>query len=200
MKTPLGPANILFPVPAALIVSGSFDEPNIITISWIGITGSNPPSIGIHLDRSRYSLELIRKHKNFTVNIPSADLVEETDYCGLVSGKDRKKFEDTGLTPFKSTKIKAPMIKECPCNMECIVMKEVELNDSILIIGEVVETHIDRDKVDHKDKTKINISKVTPLAYCDATREYWTLGRRVGRVAASEKKIEARLKEEGNEQ
>ena len=126
-KIQLGPNDILFPVPAALIVSGTKNVYNIITIAWIGIMGSKPPIIAISLEETRYSLNFIRKSKEFTVNIPSANYFVETDYCGIISGKKRDKFRDTKFTPLKSNKVNPPIIKECPFNIECKVIKEIDL-------------------------------------------------------------------------
>jgi len=118
--------------------------------------------IGISLRKDRYSLELIRESKEFTVNIPSADLFREVDYCGLVSGRKRDKFKDLNLTPVDGTKVSAPIIKECPYNMECMVKQEIVLGDWVLILAEIVETHLDEDKVDPSNRANINISKVKP--------------------------------------
>ena len=56
MKKQLGPSDAIFPVPAALIVSGINEEANIITLAWIGIASSTPPTIGISIRKTRYSL------------------------------------------------------------------------------------------------------------------------------------------------
>lgn len=178
MKKTLGAKDILFPIPIALIVSGNGDNTNIISIAWIGITGSNPPSIGISLKKNRYSLELIRQTNEFTINIPSTSDMIKTDYCGLVSGKNTNKFKDTNYTALKSHKVKTPIIKECPYNIECKVIKEVEIGEWILVIGEIVETHVDEDKIENK---KISIEKVDPLVYVPTIREYWSIGKLLGK-------------------
>jgi flavin reductase (DIM6/NTAB) family NADH-FMN oxidoreductase RutF len=142
------------------------EKANIVTVAWVGMMGSEPPVIAISLKRSRFSLELIRQTKEFTVNIPSVKHSKETDYCGIVSGRDRNKFDDTGFTAIKSGKISAPIIQECPFNMECKVVKEgVELGQWVAMFGEIVETHVDEDKVD-KSNGRIDIGKVDPLVYC----------------------------------
>jgi flavin reductase (DIM6/NTAB) family NADH-FMN oxidoreductase RutF len=190
MKVQLGPTDILFPVPAALIVSGSVEKPNIITVAWIGMMGSSPPVIAISLKSSRYSLDLIRQTNQFTINIPSAEQFKETDYCGLVSGKDKDKFSDTGFTAIGGKKIETPIIQECPFNLECKVVKEeVQLGQWVVIFGEIVETHIDQDKIDLSSKT-INISKVNPLVYCATIREYWQLDKKIGKGFSAGKEIE----------
>lgn len=188
MKIQLGPSDIIFPVPAALIVSGTYEHPNIITVSWIGIMGSDPPTIAISLKKSRYSLKLIRDSNEFTVNIPSAELLKETDYCGIVSGRKRDKFSDVNFTPLNGIKVGTPIIKECPFNMECIVNNEVEVGEWVVFFAEIVETHIDKDKL-NTSNMKIDISKVNPLVYCATVREYWKLGEKLGTGFNAGKKI-----------
>jgi flavin reductase (DIM6/NTAB) family NADH-FMN oxidoreductase RutF len=180
MKIRLGPSDVLFPVPAALVVSGTMDQPNIVTIAWIGMMGSDPPVVAISLRRDRYSLELIKLSKEFTVNIPSAGYFKEVDYCGLVSGRNRSKFEDIHFTPLKGKKTQTPIIEECPYNMECKVIREIELGEWHVVFAEVVETYVDEDKIDPATG-RMDISKIQPLVYCATIREYWDLGRRLGK-------------------
>lgn len=147
--------------------------------------GSSPPVVGISLKNTRYSLDLIRASRELTVNIPSAFLYKETDFCGLVSGKSIDKFEKTGFTKLESSKIDIPIIKECPYNVECKVLKEVKVGDWVILVNEIVETHIDEDKIEISNKnksdvSKIDISKVNPLVYCATVREYWKLEKKIG--------------------
>jgi flavin reductase (DIM6/NTAB) family NADH-FMN oxidoreductase RutF len=180
MKKQLGPSNAIFPVPASLVVSGKGKDANIITIAWIGIVSATPPTVGISIKKSRYSLEKIRESGEFTVNIPSADYFQKVDYCGLITGRKRNKFKDTGFTPIKSIKIDAPIIEECPYNMECKILHEIDVGGWVLILGEILETHVDEDKVDLSEKGKIDISKINPLVYCAKVREYWSMGDKLG--------------------
>ena len=194
MKQQLGPSDAIFPVPAALIVSGTNEEANIITIAWIGIASSTPPTIGISVKNSRYSLGLIRKTNEFSVDMPPASLFKAVDYCGMVTGRKRNKFKDTDLTPMESSKIKPPIIKECPYNIECRVSHDVMIGDWALILGEIVETHIDKDKADASKRMEIDISKINPLVYCARVREYWTMGNMLGFGLEAGKEIKEKLK------
>jgi flavin reductase (DIM6/NTAB) family NADH-FMN oxidoreductase RutF len=180
MKKQLGPSDAIFPVPAALIVSGVKDDANIITIAWIGIASSTPPTIAISLRKTRLSLELIREYGEFTVNIPSSSFYKEVDYCGITTGRKRRKFDDTGFTPATSMKVKPPIIKECPYNIECKVTHDITIGDWTLILGEIVETHIDEDKADKSKRAGIDISRIKPLIYCAEVREYWDMGNLLG--------------------
>ena len=190
MKTRLGPSGTFFPIPSALVVSGTMKKPNIITIAWIGIMSSTPQTLAISLRKTRYSLVLIRDLGEFTVNIPPANLFKEVDYCGLVSGRSTDKFEDAGLTPLESVVVASPIIKECPYNIECKVTGEIELGEWVMILGQIVETHADEDKIDSSDH-KIDIAKVNPLVYCATIREYWELGRKLGNGFSAGKEIAA---------
>ena len=195
MKKQLGPSNAIFPVPASLVVSGKGEDANIITIAWIGIVSATPPTVGISVKKSRYSLEKIRESGEFTVNIPSADYCEKVDYCGLTTGRKRNKFKDTGFTPIKSKKIDAPIIEECPYNMECKVSQEIDVGGWVLILGEILESHVDEDKVDLSKKDKIDMSKVNPLVYCAKVREYWSMGDKLGDGFEAGKKLVKGLKQ-----
>jgi len=72
MKGRLGPSDILFPVPAALVASGTPEKPNLLAVAWIGMMGSTPPILAISLQKKRHSLAIIRNAKDFTVNIPTS--------------------------------------------------------------------------------------------------------------------------------
>ncbi|MCX7710174.1 MAG: flavin reductase family protein [Clostridia bacterium] len=190
MKRQLGQTDIFFPVPAALIVGGTNEEADLATIAWVGMLSSTPPIVGVSFDKRRYTLELIRKTKEFTVNIPSTEYYKETDYCGMVSGRNTNKFEKAGLTPTPGSKIETPIIKECPFNLECKVVQEIQLGDYVLLMGEIVETHIDEDKVEFvNNRPQIDISKTNPLVYCATVREYWELGKKLGNAFQSGKEL-----------
>lgn len=180
MKKQLGPSDAIFPVPAALIVSGINNDANIITVAWIGIVSSKPPTIGISIKKTRFFLGLRRKYKEFSVNIPTASFFKEFDYCGIITGRNKNKFDETGFTPIKSSVIKPLIIKECPYNIECKVTHEVMIGEWVQVLGEIVETHIDEEKADKTNRAGIDISKVNPLVYCAKVREYWTIGNMLG--------------------
>jgi len=194
MKKQLGPSDAIFPVPAALIVSGINEDANIITLAWVGIASSTPPTIGISIRKPRYSLELIRKTKEFSVNFPGVSIFKEVDYCGITTGRKRNKFKDTGLTPIESKKIKPPIIKECPYNIECRVSQEIIIGDYVHILGEVLESHVDEDKADKSKRAGFDMLKINPLVYFAEAREYWTVGEMLGYGFNAGKEIKKKIK------
>jgi flavin reductase (DIM6/NTAB) family NADH-FMN oxidoreductase RutF len=177
MKIQKNPFTVLFPCPVVLVTSlNSRGEPNIITLAWVGTLCSEPPIIGLGIRPSRYSYKLIESNKEFVVNIPSKKHLIETDYCGVTSGKDINKFSKTKFNPKIADKVNAPLIHECPVNIECILKNIVPLGTHDLFLGEVVQIHIDEEILDKKGK--IDFVKADPFVY--NAGEYWGINKKLG--------------------
>jgi flavin reductase (DIM6/NTAB) family NADH-FMN oxidoreductase RutF len=179
-KKQLGAVTALVPLPAVMVSCQKPDEtPNIITISWTGIVCSEPPMISVSVRRNRYSYDIIKSTGEFVVNITNHRLARATDFCGNYSGADYDKFEMAGLTPEEASKVRVPMIKECPINMECQVRTRVELGSHDIFIAEIVAAHADESILANG---KFDIEKLDPLIYCTKARQYWSgLSRKEGR-------------------
>lgn len=180
MKQIMGASDTFFPTPVVLVGSGTGEKANIITVAWVGMVCSEPPTIAISITKGRESTKIIRSHGEFSVNIPRAGLVQEVDYCGIVSGRTCNKFKDTKLTPVQGAKINAPIIEECPYNLECKVSEEIEIGDFSVFFGEIIEIHLDNACIG--TNSKIDLEKVEPLVYAAGLREYWKLGEKAGQA------------------
>ena len=181
MKTKLGAQRILFPLPTVLVVTGTFEMANIVTIAWVSLLSSQPPTIGISVGTKGFSGEQIKKNKNFTVNVATAEIMKETDFCGITSGKDINKFERTGLTKLQSSIVASPIIKECPLNLECKLVEANMAGTTNHFIGEIVEAHLDSDKITDPAKLgTLDIDLINPLIYISGKREYRKLGEKIG--------------------
>jgi len=47
MKSTFGPQKLMFPCPTGLVVTGTMEKANIVTIAWISLLTTSPPTIGI---------------------------------------------------------------------------------------------------------------------------------------------------------
>ena len=187
MKITKNPWTALFPCPVVLVTCvDSTGEPNIITLAWAGTVCSEPPTIGLGIRPSRYSHKLIKNSKEFVVNIPPTKIIKETDYCGVTSGKDVDKFSKTKLTQEPADKIKPPIIRECPVNMECILKNTIPLGAHDLFLGEIVKVHIDQNILD--EKGKIDFTKADPFVFNQG--EYWSIHKKLGIYGFSKPKKE----------
>ena len=65
---------------------------------------------------------MLKESGEFVINLTTEQLAKATDYCGVRSGKDVDKWKEAHLTPAKAEKLQyAPVIEECPVNIECKV-------------------------------------------------------------------------------
>lgn len=184
MKVNRDPWTALFPCPVVLVSCvDSESNHNIITLAWVGVACSEPAMLSLGIRPHRHSYKLIDNSEEFVANIPTRDMLRETDLCGMVSGRDVDKFSETGFTPEPSDKVKPPLIRECPVNIECVVKKNIPLGTHHLFIGEVVRVHVDKGILD--DVGKIDFSKVAPFVYNQG--EYWSLKDKIGEHGFSSK-------------
>lgn len=177
-KKSLGAKDIFFPGPIAMIVAGEEEKYNIITVALMGLVNCEPPMISFTLSKSRYTCELIKKNKQVSINIASANNMESVDFCGLVSEREQDKLQITNLTLQAVKYGQIPIIKECCFHYIGDIIKEVEFDSMIMYIAEIKDTLIDEDKISLDNK--IDIGKVNPLVYCTTIREYWSMGEKIG--------------------
>ena len=120
---------------------------NIITVAATSFFSFDPPMVMIGIVPSRYTFELIQNSKDYTINIPTEDLLPLVRICGSKSGRDVNKWEVTGLTPESANSVSSLMIKECPVNLECKIVEIIELSESshVWFVGEIITAHIQPD-------------------------------------------------------
>jgi flavin reductase (DIM6/NTAB) family NADH-FMN oxidoreductase RutF len=110
--------------------------------AWCGIVNSRPPMLSVSLQHQRYTLKGVRQNNTFSINMPSADLVKETDYCGMVTGARTNKVADCRFEVFYGKLATAPLIEQCPVNLECRVAQMLDLGSHICILGQIEEVYI----------------------------------------------------------
>jgi flavin reductase (DIM6/NTAB) family NADH-FMN oxidoreductase RutF len=172
MKKKLGGLNVLYPTPTVLVGAIVNGKANFITIAHIGIVNhATPHLISLSMGKPHYTNPGIKENKAFSVNIPSENLVAETDYVGMVSGK---KTDKSGLFEiFYGELENAPMIQQCPLNMECKLYDTYDTPTHDLFIGEIVETYADESVLTNE---KVDLAKVKPLLFDMSSVMYWSLG------------------------
>lgn len=146
-----------------------------------------PPCISVTINPNHQTFKNIIESKAFTVSIPDTKYLEETDYCGMVSGKDRDKFLDTGLTPVRAEQVPAPYIGEFPVVLECRLFALHEIGTARQIIGEIVDVKIDETVLGTDGKP--DLRKIGAFAFDVMKMEYYSLGTPIGRAWDAGKKF-----------
>ena len=187
-KTKLGPRTLIYPMPTFLVGANIENKPNFMAVAWGGIANGTPPMISVAIRHSRYTYQGIRENGTFSVNIPSTKMVKETDYCGIISGSKVEKIETCKFKIFYGVVGTAPMIKQCPVNLECTVAHTLDLGSHVLIIGKIEETYLDDNCL---TDGKPDITKIKPFMYTSYEESY----RQIGDVLAKAFHIGKSLKE-----
>jgi flavin reductase (DIM6/NTAB) family NADH-FMN oxidoreductase RutF len=130
--------------PVVLISSSLKGKFNVMPIAWTTMIDFEPPIVGCCIGDHSYTFQIVKKTKEFVINIPTAKLIKQVYGCGQVSGKKVDKFKKYGLTPLPASKVKAPLIKECYANLECKVVDSRMAEKYNLFIVKVVAAWVER--------------------------------------------------------
>lgn len=180
MKKSIGAKTIVYPAPVFIVATYDGDgKPNAMAVSWGGLCCSDPPALAISLRKATYTYSSIIERKAFTVNIPSEKYAREADYFGISTGAKEDKFAKTGLTPIRSKLVDAPYIEEFPLSLECMVIHITEIGLHTQFIGEIMDTKVDENICDEKGVPLIG--KVKPFTCSPSEREYFAIGRSLGK-------------------
>ena len=167
---------VSFSVPISIAGSIINGKINYATYGCFGLL-SPRPTIYVYIGsvEPHYTNTGIKENGYFSINIPSVEQMRETDYVGLVSGRDTDK--STVFKSFFGSVDNAPLIEECPINMLCKLTKTVDLPGRDIFIGEVLETYVNEECV---TDGKLDFMKINPLLFTSADASYWELGKIVG--------------------
>jgi flavin reductase (DIM6/NTAB) family NADH-FMN oxidoreductase RutF len=170
-KSKLGPEPIIMPMPALVIGANVNEKPNFMVASWCGIAAFKPPAITVAVNKARHTLKGMRENGTFSVNVPSCEIIRKADYCGIYSG--RKKDKSQIFKTFYGELKTAPLIEECPINLECKVLHTLDMKTHLLIVGEIIETYISQSCL---TDGKVDPKKIDPPIYIRSTMKYHRLG------------------------
>ena len=179
-------ATLLSPVPAVLVgcCRANGDAPNLITVAWAGTINSHPPMVSISIRPERHSHGLIMETRAFTINMPSTRHARGLDYCGVKSGRDIDKWKEAGFTPEPSSKIRPPIVAECPLALECEVRHTLLLGTHTLFLAEVAAVRVAPCLIDAKGG--LDMEKAGLIAF--AHGRYYAISRELGHFGWSVKK------------
>ncbi|MGB2768187.1 MAG: flavin reductase family protein [Candidatus Zixiibacteriota bacterium] len=176
-----GAKNLLFPYLPVIVGANVDGKPNYITIGLVGWLCYDAMSVSV--GHKQYTNAGIKESRTFSINQPTAGMVKELDYCGLYSG--RKVDKSILFENFYGELQTAPMIKECPVNIECRVVQIMERSIHTVFIGEVAAVYLDEECL---TQGVLDISKVDPVFFAPDKKQgkysgsYWRLGEYLARA------------------
>jgi len=195
--------SILFgPVPVALVTTiGEKGEPNVFTVGWIGVACTKPPMLSIAIRKERASHGNLMRHPECVVNLPTREMVQAVDFCGVRSAVQVDKIAHCKFELEPGIAVSVPSIQSCPIALECVVRSVTPLGTHDLFLVEVLKNKVDPSLID--EDGKIHMEKGNPIAYLHGT--YYALGGKpigsfgysVARRKAAKEKVSHLLKPSG---
>ncbi|HET6489956.1 MAG TPA: flavin reductase family protein [Syntrophales bacterium] len=165
----------IYPMPVVLVGTNVKGRANFMAVGFVSRVNAAPPMLSVGIFNKHYTNEGIRGNGTFSVCFPDAALIEKADYCGIVSG--RKADKSALFDVFYGETKTAPMIGECPLNLECRLVRTVELPTNSLYIGEIIASFADGRCM---TQGKLDVKKLNPLLLTMPDNRYWTVGEFAG--------------------
>jgi flavin reductase (DIM6/NTAB) family NADH-FMN oxidoreductase RutF len=183
-KITLGSKPMIYPMPVTLVGADVAGKPNFMTIAFIGIVNMNPAMVAMGANPSHLTCKGIAENGTFSVNLPSAKMLEVTDYVGLYSGEKKDK---SGLFKvFRGMTKTAPMIEECPLNLECTLIQKLSFGGTDdIYIGEIVQTFCGEEFM---TSGKPDVEKMGTFVFTMNDNRYFSLGKAIGKAWSDGKK------------
>lgn len=152
------------PMPDLLVsCTGINGEVNALAVAYAGNCSYDPPMVMVGIVPSRYSYNMIKETGEFVVNLVPEKLREKYAYLGSISRKDEDKLRIAEMKHEKGVKVNAPILIDCPVNIECTVVDSILTGSHEMFIGKVEYIHADESIVD--EKGNINYSKINLLKF-----------------------------------
>ena len=170
------------PVPAILLtVRGKPGDPDEISVVWTFVIEGKPPQIGISVADYHISGDLIKMHKEFVLNVPTADIITAFDTVDMNSSKVGDKYSLSGLTEGKAVKVNAPTVEEAPIQVECRIFNTINVPPHrTVFFADVVATTVHEGVCD-KDGRLI-VPNVPFFGMTAGSGEFYTMGKLVGHI------------------
>lgn len=162
---------------------------NFMALDWLTRANFNPPMLGICVGNTHASNQAIREMGQFSINVPTVDMIEVTDYCGITSAKreDKSKLFEVYYGELKS----APLITSCPLNIECRLVQTVDLPTNSFFIGEIVTIFTEEQ---YLSDGKPDVKKIRPFLLTMPDNRFWSVGEKVGNAWKDGAKYREKLK------
>jgi flavin reductase (DIM6/NTAB) family NADH-FMN oxidoreductase RutF len=149
----------LQPVPKVIVsCRGKNGEDNALAVAYCCNCSYDPPMVMVGIVPSRHSYSMIKDSGCFVVNLVSKDYSEIFNYLGSHSGRDENKLAKMNVKTAEALKINAPILLDCPVNIECKVVDSIVTGSHEMFVGKVEYVHADAQLVN--DKGNIDFSAV----------------------------------------
>lgn len=172
MKIEVNPYPLLYPNPIVLVGVMVNGIANFTTVGDVAVMGLKPPLVVVSLNEKHHSTKGIEKLSEFSINIPTEQMLEKVDFCGIYSGS---KIDKEMLFELHMNE-NIPYILECPISLMCKVIHKTQVKQRIIYIAEVTKTIVD-ENIYVNDK--FILEGIKPILY-GLDNQYYSIGKPIG--------------------
>jgi flavin reductase (DIM6/NTAB) family NADH-FMN oxidoreductase RutF len=149
----------LQPVPKVLVSCRGLDgEDNVLAVVCCCNCSYDPPMVMVGIVPTRYSYKMIKESGCFVVNLVPDSYKETFDYLGSHSKRDGDKLAAMKVRLEKGKMVNAPILADCPVNIECKVVDSIVTGSHEMFVGRVEYVHADTTITD--DEGNIDFSQI----------------------------------------
>lgn len=143
----------LQPSPNAIVsCTDKSGRDNALAVGYCCNCSYDPPMVMVGIVPSRFSYDMVKEAGCFVVNLPSQRSKELFDYTGSVSGRDADKFKDFEIKTARASTIDAPILTDCPINIECTIVDSIRTGSHEMFVGRIEYVHADESLTDPEGK------------------------------------------------
>jgi flavin reductase (DIM6/NTAB) family NADH-FMN oxidoreductase RutF len=141
----------LQPAPKVLVsCRGLNGENNVLAVAYGCNCSYDPPMVMVGIVPSRYSYKMIKESGCFVVNLVSKEYKEIFDYLGSHSKRDEDKLAIMNVKLSEGVKVNAPILDDCPVNIECKVVDSIVTGSHEMFVGKIEYVHAHSKLVDNE--------------------------------------------------
>lgn len=187
MKKDLGVQPALYPMPVLMIATYNEDDTvDVMNMAWGGICARD--MVALNISRGHKTAKNLEARGAFTLSVADVAHLDESDYFGIASGnKVADKFERTGMTATKSSRVDAPVVDQYPLTLECSVVEMQEQPYGLRVLGKI--ENVLADEAVLNEDGKVDPVKLNAFAFDQFQSGYYALGEKVGQAWNSGKRF-----------
>ena len=162
MKREANKNSCLQPTPKVLVsCRDSEGRDNALAVAYCCNCSFDPPMVMVGIVPSRFSHHMVKESGCFVVNLAPKSY-EETFYdLGKRSGRDEDKLAALWVNTEDGKIVNAPILVDCPVNIECTVVGSMMTGSHEMFVGRVEYVHADSSLV--QEDGSIDFSKIDLL-------------------------------------
>lgn len=187
MKKEIGVQPALYPMPVLMIATYNEDGTvDVMNMAWGGICARD--MVALNISRGHKTAKNLEARGAFTLSVADVAHLDESDYFGIASGnKVADKFERTGMTATKSSRVDAPVVDQYPITLECSVVEIQEQPYGLRVLGKI--ENVLADEVVLNEDGKVDPVKLNAFAFDQFQSGYYALGEKVGQAWSNGKRF-----------